>query len=109
MDRPWRPLTAGILDIIAGVGVLFVCFWLVLAGGITSIVGNVPQWVPTLLFGLAIPFALLAILSVIGGIFAVQRKAWGLALAGSIAAFFCCFIFGIISLILVSISHPEFK
>jgi hypothetical protein len=109
MERPWRPLTAGILDIISGVGMLFVCFWLVLAGGITTVVGNVPAWVPNLLFGLAVPFALLAILAVIGGIFAVQRKSWGLALAGSIAAFFCCFIFGIVSIILISLSHNEFK
>ncbi|RPJ61793.1 MAG: hypothetical protein EHM12_05035 [Dehalococcoidia bacterium] len=109
MERPWRPLTAGILNMVAGVGVLFVCFWLVLAGGITSVVGNVPQWVPALLFGLAIPFALLAILSVVGGIFAVQRKAWGFSLAGSIAAFFCCFVLGVISLILIAISRSEFK
>jgi hypothetical protein len=109
MERPWRPLTAGILDIVSGVGMLFVCFWLVLAGGITSVVGNVPAWVPSLLFGLAIPFALLALLAVIGGIFAIQRKVWGLALAGSISAFFCCFILGIIALILVAVSHHEFK
>ncbi|MBN1375010.1 MAG: hypothetical protein JXA01_02520 [Dehalococcoidia bacterium] len=109
MERPWRPLTAGILDMVAGVGMLFVCFWLVLAGGIVTLASDVPQWVPTLLFGLAVPFTLLAILSVIGGIFSVQRKLWGLALAGSIAAFFCCFILGIVALILVSISRSEFK
>lgn len=109
MQRPWQPLTAGILDIISGVGMLFVCFCLVLAGGITSVVGNAPSWVPGLLFGMAIPGVLLAILSVIGGIFAVQRKAWGMALTGSITAFFCCFIFGIVSIILVSLSRNEFK
>lgn len=109
MQRPWRPLTAGILGIISGVGMLFVCFWLILAGGITSIIGNVPTWVTGLLFGLALPFALLAILAVIGGIYAIRRKAWGLALAGSISAFFCCFILGIIAIPLIAISHSEFS
>jgi hypothetical protein len=109
MERPWRPLTAGILDIVSGVGMLFVCFWLVLAGGITSIITSVPQWIPGLLFGLAIPFALLAILAVIGGIFAIHRKAWGLALAGSISAFFCFFLFGVVAIILIAVSHNDFK
>ena len=110
MEKSWKSLTAGILDIVSGVGMLFVCFWLVLAGGIVSIVGgDVPAWVSGLLFGLAIPFAVLAILAVIGGIFSIRRKLWGMALTGSIAAFFCCFLFGIISIILVAISRSEFQ
>jgi hypothetical protein len=109
MDRAWAPVTAGILDIISGIWALCWVFALALGGGITSIVSGVPQWVPTLLFGLAIPFALLALLAVIGGIVAIQRKSWGLALAGSISAFFCCAILGIVSIILVAISRSEFK
>ena len=109
MDRSWRSVTAGILDIIAGVWALCWVFVLALGGGITSIISSVPQWVPALLFGLAVPFALLALLAVIGGIFAIQRRGWGLALAGSIAAFFCCFILGIVSIILLAISRYEFK
>ena len=109
MERPWRSLTAGILNIISGVGMLFVCFWLLLAGGITTAVGNAPAWVPGLLFGLAFPFAILAILACIGGIFAIKRKIWGLALTGSIASFFCCFVLGIVSIALISLSRNEFK
>jgi hypothetical protein len=109
MERPWRPLTAGILDLVSGVGMLFICFWLVLAGGITTIITTVPPWVPSLLFGIAIPFALLSVLAVIGGIFAIQRKVWGLALAGAIAAFFCFFVFGIVAIIFTALSRNEFK
>lgn len=109
MEKTWRPITAGILDIIAGVAMLFACFWLVLAGGLTFFVGEVPQWVPALLFGLAIPFALLAILAVIGGIYAIKRKVWGMALAGSIASFFCLFILGAIAIVLVALSRSEFQ
>ena len=110
MERPWRSLTAGILDIVAGVGVFFVVFWLVLAGGLAGFfTGDIPRWLPSLLFGLSIPFGILAIVSVVGGVFAIQRKVWGMALAGSIAAFFGCFILGIVALILTAISHSEFR
>lgn len=109
MEHNWRSVTAGILNIISGVGMLFVCFWLVLAGGITSVVGNVPQWVPGFLFALAVPFVILSILAVIGGILCIKRKFWGMALTGAIASFFCCFIFGIVSIILTALARSEFK
>ncbi len=109
MERSWRPITAGVLNIVAGVWALCWVFALALGGGITAIISSVPQWVPALLFGLAIPFALLAVLAVIGGILSVQRRAWGWALAGSISALFCGFILGIVSIILVVISRNEFK
>jgi hypothetical protein len=109
MEHSWRSVTAGILDIISGVGMLFVCFWLVVAGGITSMVGNVPQWLPGFLFAIAVPFAILALLAVVGGIFSIKRRFWGMALTGAIAAFFCCFMFGIISIILTALSRSEFK
>ncbi len=109
MEKSWKTLTAGILDIISGVGMIFVCFGLMLAGSITGIVRDVPQWVPGLLFAIAILFIVVAIVAVLGGIFAIKRKAWGMALAGSIAAFFCCFIFGIVAIVLTAWAHNEFK
>ena len=109
MEKTWKTLTAGILDIVSGVGMMFVCFWLAVAGGITGVVPNAPVWLPGLLFSLAVVLVVVAIIAVIGGIFAINRKAWGMALAGSIAAFFCCFIFGIISIVLTAVGHKEFK
>ncbi|MGA2158885.1 MAG: hypothetical protein ABSG90_06675 [Dehalococcoidia bacterium] len=109
MEKTWKTLTAGILDIISGIGMMFVCFWMVVAGSIAGIVHNVPQWVPGLLFALAILMIIVAIVAVVGGIFAIKRRVWGMALAGSIAAFFCCFIFGVISIVLTTLGHSEFK
>ena len=110
MEYSWRSATAGILDIISGVGMLFVCFWLGLAGGIVQVVGgDVPQWVATMLFAIAIAMAVVAILAVLGGIFCIWRKAWGLALTGAIAAFFCFFFLGVISIILTAMARSEFK
>ena len=78
MDKTWRTITAGILDIVSGVWVLFAGF---LAG---------PGWrhyqrgrqcpcVGARYCFSVWPFRLLslAFLAVIGGIFAIQRKAWG--------------------------------
>ena len=109
MEKSWKTLTAGILDIISGVGMMFVCFWLTVVGIILEILQNVPQWVPGLLFALAILLVIVAIVAVVGGILAIKRRAWSMALAGSIAAFFCCFIFGIVAIVLTALGHSEFK
>ncbi len=51
----------------------------------------------------------ICIIALIGGIFAVQRKAFGFAIVGGILALlFGWFIFGLIGLILVAISRKEF-
>ncbi len=109
MEKTWKTLTAGILDIVSGVGMMFVCFWLALAGGITGVVGNVPLWLPQLLFSLSVVLLVVAVIAVIGGILALQRRVWGMALAGSIAAFFCCFLFGAVAIVLTALAHKEFK
>jgi integral membrane sensor domain MASE1 len=47
-------------------------------------------------------------LPLLGGIYAAQRKNWGLALAGSIVAILAVAPFGIVSTILVASSKKEF-
>ena len=71
--------------------------------------GAVPAFVPDILLWSAIPSLLLAVLALVGGIFAVQRKQWGWALAGSIAAIFSLIILGIPAVVLVAISKNEFE
>lgn len=110
MEHYWRTATAGILDIISGAGMLFICFWLALAGGIVGVLGSdVPQWLSPALFAVAIAMAALAVLAITGGIFCILRKIWGLALAGAIAAFFCFFLLGAISIALTALARSEFK
>ncbi len=54
-------------------------------------------------------YLLISVLALIGGIMAVQRKAFGFAIIGGILAMlFGGFIFGLIGLILVAISRKEF-
>jgi hypothetical protein len=52
---------------------------------------------------------LLGALAIIGGIFSVRRKVWGMALTGAIAGILTFFPLGIASVILVSIGRTEFS
>ena len=107
-EKTWKPTTAGILNIISGV-VYFLCFiGLLIAGVITGAIKDVPYWVPNLLYGLCIPVIILGAVAVIGGIYAIRRRSWGMALAGAISAFIISFIFGLCSIIFLAVAQKEF-
>jgi hypothetical protein len=46
---------------------------------------------------------------IIAGIYALQRKKWGLALAGSIVAIFGSSIMGVLATIFIALSKDEFE
>ena len=129
MQRTWKPTAAGILCIIAG-GLSLVCLiswtlYLLVAdllfifsanpgeeSGIGAFIG--PAWI----------LGIIAIIIAIpGGIYALRRRKWGLALAGSIAVVgfgaygillpaFPGELFvglGILAIIFISLSKSEFK
>ncbi|MFC2069080.1 hypothetical protein ACFLTP_08780 [Chloroflexota bacterium] len=125
MKKTGKPIVAGILNIIAGA--------LSLLGAIGVIIGIIffvsfstqpiltDMWrnlgdlgigsnliIILLLIG-AIFSAILGILPLLGGIYALQRKKWGLALAGSIVAILSSTILGIITTILVAVAKDEFE
>ena len=121
--KTWKPLVAGILDIVSGasriigsiVAILGILFFIPVAitGG-PGLVPDMPNWMipgvlsSILIIGVVFIF-IVAILSIIGGIYAVQRKKWGLALAGSIAAIFGSSIMGILATIFTAMSKDEFE
>ena len=105
----WMPTTAGILDIIAGSCGLICALVFVSLGGIMRFVPNVPTYLWPIFTALAVPLALIGILAIIGGIYALRRKTWGLALAGSIAAFFPSWILGLTAIVLTALSKDEFE
>ena len=59
--------------------------------------------------GIAIFGLVTGLLTVIGGIFALQKKHWGLALTGAICAAMIIFPIGIAATVLVSMARPEFS
>ena len=112
MEKTWKPVTAGILSIIAGV--------LGAAGGIVvAVVGGTigklwlgPMAVPnitTILGAIAIPLIIIGIVAIVGGIYALKRRIWGLALAGSICSFICVWFLGIPAIIFTAMGKNEFK
>jgi len=50
----------------------------------------------------------MGVIALIGGIFALRRKAWGFALAGAILALFPIIPLGVLSIIFVSMAKKEF-
>ncbi len=104
MKRTWKPTTAGILTIIAGAVQILV--------GLGSLREHelarrfMPQRPILGLFLL-----LLGIVSIIGGVFALNRKVWGMALAGAVCSLLPPHIavLGILSIIFVALGKNEFS
>ena len=118
MEKTWKPTIAGILAIVAGalsfIGIIF-------AGAGVGILmlaameeAQVAMGIPAdLILGIIVMVAILAvivdILAIVGGIYALRRKIWGLALAGSIAAFFASWPLGIAAIVFTVLSKNEFE
>ena len=122
MTKTWRPVTAGILDIVGGafnllgfIGILVAMAFIPVAMTyVTAIDPILGAWIDSgllqnILWISAIALLILAIVPIIGGIYAVRRKKWGMALTGSIVLFFGCLLFGIASIVLTALSKEEFE
>ena len=110
MERTWKPTTAGVLGIIAGaIGVIFGLVVAVAGGILGAIVGAFIPFIGGAVAGaFAIPL-ILGIVAIIGGAYALKRRVWGFALAGSICAFFCVWFLGLLAIIFVILGKREFK
>jgi uncharacterized membrane protein HdeD (DUF308 family) len=117
MEETWKSTIGGILSIIGGVIAFFASMGLFIASTAINYTENwVGNWglnglpinITSILLAIAIPLCICGIIAIIGGIFALQRKCWGLALAGSIAAFFPASILGLGSVVFIAISRDEF-
>ena len=115
MEKTSKPTTAGILDIISGVLSFFWVISLFIGFAITSEawtvpggVGYIPEFVPGIIMGWAIISIIITAVILVGGIYAIKRKQWGWALAGSILAIFAFLPLGIVSTVFVAQSKNEF-
>ena len=138
MQRTWKPATAGILSIIAGaIGIGRGIFVVVLGGFIASLSGlaaseasdlieewaaimvpgitNIPEIVSralgtasTFIIVLGVLSLAFGIVALIGGIYAIKRRAWGLALTGAILSLPSAALLGVLSIIFVSLGKEEF-
>jgi hypothetical protein len=117
MEKTWAPTVAGILDIVAGVMSLIGCLVLAILGSAAHHAFQhyvrcedvfLPCSPGVLFSGLSLMLLVFGVLSLVGGIFAVQRRNWAWALVGSIAAIFCFFPLGVVAVILVVMAEKEF-
>ena len=124
VKKTWKPTTGGILNIITGSVHLLAALGVVIALIVIAAVGRAvfldEMWndldrqgmglgLLTFILGITIIFlVVIGILSLLGGIAALKRKNWGLALAGSIASIFGSNIIGILALVFIAMSKDEF-
>lgn len=107
----WMPLVAGVLDLIAGVPAL------ILGILIAVKVGEPPALVTTFGFGeswgllhlLGIPLIVAGVIAVAGGLAALMKKVWWLALAGSVLAFFSLWFAGIPAFVFTIMGRKRFE
>ena len=101
----WQPLTAGILELVAGIPALII--GILIAAGLgmaTTAFARIPLWVSAI----GAPLIICGIVAIVGGIFALQKRRWGIALAGSILALFCALPLGIAAIAFVILGKEQF-
>ena len=120
VQRTWKPTTAGILNIVNGALSALTAIGMIIAIiAIGSI--NITRFLPpaeapfiaplvgTILIVILVFLVIEAVFPIVGGVFALQRRKWGWALAGSIVAILATFPLGVASTIFVAIAKDEFK
>ncbi|MFC1990771.1 hypothetical protein ACFLU9_01300 [Chloroflexota bacterium] len=70
--------------------------------------GDMPPFVPSIIFEMPVPAVVIALLAIVGGILSVSRKRWRWSLTGSIAAVLSLIILGIPAVVLIALSKDEF-
>ena len=102
--RTWKGTTAGVLTIIGGI-------FGIAAGGLallgTTFLAEMTGF--GFLGALGGGFLALGIIALIGGIFALRRKIWGLALTGAIFALFPVIPLGVVAIIFIALAKNEFE
>jgi len=113
-----KATVAGILDITAGIlGFVGGIPLLVLALGGAALLGTIPEpeanQVAFLPLALFIPLSIFCFVSglvaIFGGVAALNRRSWGLSVAGAIAAVFGFFPIGVAAVVFTILAEPEFR
>jgi MFS family permease len=120
--KTWKPTTAGILSIVAGalnglmaIGIIVA---IIFVGSLSPMIMDyippedapfiMPLVVPMLIVILVFSVAA-TVFPIIGGVYALRRRGWEWALAGSIIAIFRTFILGLLATIFVAMAKDEFE
>ena len=103
IGKTWMPTLAGIFNTITGVFALIGGLGLTLAGGILR------PAVPLNTGILAVVLIVIGIAATVGGIYALTRGRWVIAVVGSVFASVFLFFLGIPAIIFTALSKDEFE
>lgn len=122
VKRTCKPTTAGIINIICGA-------WFLIGGATVLATLTSPlvrviakyYWhsmgysgVPDISFVnsvasvVGVACIILGIVSVLGGVYAIRRRLWGIALTGSISTLICSILLGIPAIVFTTVAKGEF-
>ncbi|MDD5509878.1 MAG: hypothetical protein PHI12_03565 [Dehalococcoidales bacterium] len=101
--KSWKPITSGVFSIIAGMIGIGGGGLVVLMGDFVSETGGILGFEP-----LGVPSIILGVVALIGGIFALRRRLWIMAVIGAIFAIPCMPVLGTLALIFVALANDEF-
>jgi hypothetical protein len=109
VNKTAKPVVAGIISILVGSAcVLAVLVIGIAAAAAAPVLFDFPFHLSWLIGILALFPLTLGVISIVGGIFNLQRRMWGWALAGSITTACLSNVLGIVSIILTALSKNEF-
>ena len=104
MQRTWKTTAAGVLSIIAGIIGIG-------AGTIATLMGEFGDNMSggLVLGPIGVPTIILGVVAIIGGIFALRRRVWWLAVTGAIFAIPCVVpVLGTLAIIFIALAREEF-
>ncbi|MCD6599607.1 MAG: hypothetical protein J7L19_03445 [Dehalococcoidia bacterium] len=113
MEKTWKPTVAGILSIVAGAFGIIVGIAIAALGSVGGGPVGALGWpfVGGLVVTATAVLLALSAVAIAGGVVALKRRVWGLALAGAICALLLPppFILGVLAIVFVTIGKDEFK
>ncbi|MFC2006734.1 hypothetical protein ACFLUQ_01030 [Chloroflexota bacterium] len=109
VKKAWMPIVGGIFDIVIGSLILSILFLFAVTPMIVEPVSRGVFYFDLSLFFMVIPGMTIGTLAIVSGVFAIQRRKWGWALAGSIAAALVPIPLGIAAIVLLVLSKNDFR
>lgn len=107
-----KPLIGGVLTMISGaLGMLGIfSYWIGIGeAGSGFGKGDMPPFVPSIIFGLPVPALIIASIALVGGVFAILRRKWTWSLICAIAAALSFTLLGVPAILLIALSKKEFR
>jgi hypothetical protein len=115
----WKPVTAGILEIVTGAIGMVGGLYLVVLTSLFKVIHEIVRLDPMIINRveqiisniIALPFVVvfIGIAAIIGGVYSLQRRIFGLALAGAICACVIFPVFGLPAIIITAFAKDEFN